>query len=192
MIIGIEKSLRKVNCATSPYTYNQSQTEIGHTLKTLKGSRIGRSKYGVGKSIGGSIYVYKDYADLIVPDEILNNAEDVAEEIGFQYNCIRYDVKTQSVSFQECPDFDTAREPMVGDYLTVNKDGSYKMGHSNYIFHHKWLWVKNDYNGFDVGESWEWSRKWLSILQEPSDGNGINRWNAQLRRYDLPLDQKQF
>ena len=63
MIIEIGTNLkkkRKVNCATSPYEYNQSQTETGHPLKTLKGSRVGRSKYGVGKSIGGSIYVYKD------------------------------------------------------------------------------------------------------------------------------------
>lgn len=52
----------------------------------------------------------------------------------------------------------------------------------------KWLWVKNDYTGFDVRESWEWSRKWFSTLKETSDGNGIQRWNAQLDRYDLPHD----
>ena len=82
MIIGIEKSLRKVNCATSPYTYNQSQTEIGHTLKTLKGSRIGRSKYGVGKSIGGSIYVYKDYENWRIIDSYkIDNTNDMKDII---------------------------------------------------------------------------------------------------------------
>ena len=42
--------------------YNQSQTEIGHPLKTLKGSVVKRSsKFGVGKEIGGQIYAHKNY-----------------------------------------------------------------------------------------------------------------------------------
>jgi hypothetical protein len=107
----------------------------------------------------------------------------------YEYNCIRYSPKTGDVSFQESPDFDTAREPKVGDYITVKPDGTIKTGHSEYIFHHKWLWVLNDYSGFDVAESWDWSRQWLNTLQETSDGNGIGRWNAQLQRYGLPLDR---
>ena len=92
------------------------------------------------------------------------------------------------VSFQEAPDFDTAREPIVGDYVTVTLDGDVSAGHSNYIWHHKWLWVKNDYSGFDVSDSWNWSRTWLNTLKETADGNGISRWNSQLARYGLPLE----
>lgn len=172
-------------------SYNKQQTEVGHSLYTLKGSRIGRSsKYGVGKEIGGDIYFHKSYADQIVPKYILQDALEIIEEDfpDFDYNTIRYSPKTGTVSFQECPDFDSAREPKVGDYINVFADGTTKTGHSEYIFHHKWLWVMNNYRGFDVRKSWEWSKKWLSILQEPSDGNGIQRWNAQLDRYDLEHD----
>ena len=181
-----------IHSASTPYDYNQSQTQVGSPLKTLKGSRIARSKYGVGKEIGGSIYVHRQYADEVIPLDILEDAEKILHENypDFEYNCIKWDTKRNSISFQEAPDFDTAREPKVGDYVTVYLDSNTaKTGHSDYIWHHKWCWVRNDYQGFDVAESWNWSKEWLSVLQEPSDGNGIERWNAQLRKYDLPLDE---
>ena len=180
-----------IKAATDPAEYNNRQSEVGSTLKTYKGSPIKRStKYGVGKEIGGDIYVHKMYAGTIVPADILDNAESVLQQSypDFQFNCIRYSPKTEAVSFQEVPDFDTAREPKVGHYITIFPDGSVKTGYSPYIFHHKWLFVKNDYPGFDVAESWNWSRQWLNTLQETSDGNGIGRWNAQLDRYGLPHD----
>lgn len=172
-------------------SYNAQQTEVGHKLYTLKGSPIARSsKYGVGKEIGGDIYFHKSYADKIVPESILQNALEVMkiDFPEFHYNTMRYSPKTGVISFQECPDFRLSREPKVGDYINVAADGTTKKGHSEYIFHHKWLWVMNNYRGFNVRKSWEWSKKWLSILQEPSDGNGIERWNAQLDRYNLEHD----
>lgn len=174
------------------FDYNQKQVTVGATLKTLKGSAIKRStKYGVGKEIGGEIYFHKDYAEDIVPDEVLSQALQLLEEEhpGFEYNCLKYNPKTGVVAFQEAPDFDTAREPVVGDYVSVNTNtGVVKTGHSNYIWHHKWNWVKNDYSGFDVEESWNWSKQWLSTLTEVSDGNGIGRWNTQLDKFGLPKD----
>ena len=174
------------------FDYNQKQETVGSTLKTLKGSDIKRStKYGVGKEIGGEIYFHKEYAEDILPAEVLSQAERLLEENhpGFEYNCLKYNPKTGVVAFQEAPDFDTAREPVVGDYVSVNTDtGVVKTGHSNYIWHHKWNWVKNDYSGFDVEESWNWSKEWLSTLTEVSDGNGIERWNAQLDKFGLPKD----
>ena len=182
---------RYIKAALTPQEYNDKQTEAGSTLKTYKGSSIKRSnRYGVGKEIGGDIYFHRMYADRIVPADILENAEQALEENypGFEHNCIRYSPKTGAVSFQESPDFDTAREPIVGDYITVFPDGRISTGSSKYIFHHKWLWVDNDYPGFDVEQAWEWSRQWLNTLQETSDGNGIGRWNAQLAKYGLPQD----
>lgn len=155
-------------------------------LKTLKGSVIKRSKYGVGKLIGGCLYLHKDYSQ-IIPQDILKNAESALKEAypNFKYQCLKYDTKKQSVSFQEAPDFDSAREPIVGHYVTVTIDGKVKTGHSNYIWHHKWLWVKDDYIGFDIEESYRWSEKWLAVLEEPADGNGAERWKEQLARYGL-------
>ena len=178
------------------FDYNQKQKAVGSALKTLKGSTIKRStKYGVGKEIGGEIYFHKDYAEDILPPEILSQALQLLEEEhpGFEYNCLKYNPKTGVVAFQEAPDFNSAREPVVGDYVSVNTDtGVVKTGHSNYIWHHKWNWVKNDYSGFDVAESWNWSKQWLSTLTEVSDGNGIERWNTQLDKFGLPHEGVMF
>lgn len=157
-------------------------------LYTLNGSKICRSKYGVGKSIGGNIYVHKDYAAQVVPPAILSTAEHILQqnEPDFEYNCIKYDPARRRISFQEVPDFDSAREPTVGDYIIVDvPTGQCKSGHSNYIFHHKWLWVDDNYTGFDVNESYEWSKKWLAKLPVPSDGNGLDRWKSQLKQYEI-------
>ena len=156
-------------------------------LKTLKGSVIKRSKYGVGKLIGGCLYLHKSYSNGIIPQDILENAENALKETypSFEYQCLKYDLKKRSISFQEAPDFNSAREPIVGDYVTVTIDGKVKKGHSNYIWHHKWLWVKGDYTGFDIEESYRWSAEWLAVLEEPADGNGVGRWKAQLGRYGL-------
>lgn len=177
------------------FEFNNKQTEVGSKLKTFKGSSIQRSKkYGVGKEIGGEIYFHKSYANEIVPSDILEDAIDILQDKypNFQYNCMKYDPKRKRIAFQECLDFDTAREPVVGDWVAVelDLDGSFNVtkGHSNYIFHHKWLFVRNDYYGFNVSDSWNWSKKWLSTLEETSDGNGIARWNAQLDKYGLPHD----
>ena len=168
--------------------YNLSQTQVGHPLKTLKGSTIKRSsKYGVGKEIGGQIYAHKNYIDQIVPADFLNYAYDELhkEYPNFQYNCFRWDPKKQELAFQEAPDFDTAREPVVGSMIVVTPDNIRETRYFKQIWHHKWLWVTNDYTGFDVAESWEWSKEWLSTLAEPADGSNQENWISQLSKYNL-------
>lgn len=168
----------------------ESYQEMPDTYKTLKGSVVKRSKYGVGKQMGSQVYLHKDYVSDVIPKKVWENALKVLDDAdsGFEYNCVMYDTKTGNVRFDEAPDFDEAREPIVGDTITVKPDGTVKRGHSNYIWHHKWLWVKNDYQGFDVNQSKAWSNKWLGTLTETADGNGIERWNAQLDRFNLEHD----
>ena len=62
---------------------------------------------------------------------------------------------------------DTADEPSLYDSIKVDIDGKTK--YSKYdesnppIYHHKWLFVKDDYKGFDVEKSKERSQKWLTL-----------------------------
>jgi hypothetical protein len=132
------------------------------TLKTQKGSVIKRSKYGVGKEIGGCVYVHKMYADLF-PDinGYLIRLNEVAP--NFEFNIIKYCGSKDSVSFLNSPNFDTADEPTITDYVVVNRDGSHKKGKSNTIYHHKWLFVRDDYPNFDVDEAFARSRDWLQL-----------------------------
>ena len=162
-------------------------------LKTLNGSKIWYSKFGVGKQVGSKIYVHKDYALNVVPTDVLLKAQDVIRkyEPGAVFNCICYDFKKPYiVRFDEAPRFDTDSEPYAGIMWTVNTscidegERCYKVGYSNYIWHHKWLWVSQDYQGFDVQQSYEWSKLWLSKLPEKASGRPY-LWTNQLRKYNL-------
>lgn len=157
-------------------------------LRTRRGSKIQRSKFGVGKAIGGCIYVHKDYATKIIPRSTYKRALQLLylQFPEFDFNVVKYDPDNNKISFMTSEDFDTAREPVVGTYIVVDVgSGKLKMGHSNAIYHHKWLWVDDNYPRFDVDKSYEWSKAWLSVLDEPADGTNIDRWKAQLAKYGL-------
>ena len=137
-------------------------------LKTQKGSVVERSKKGVGKQIGGQTYVHKDYAKEVSPK--VGQAEKILKKTHpkFKYNSVV--VSPSGIRFDEAPDFDTAREPKVGNYVWVMNDGSTKTGKSENIWHHKWMWVKDDYKGFNVQSSKNWSKKWLGKVPDKAKG----------------------
>lgn len=210
--------------------FNKNETTVGNPLKTVAGTTIKRygwtkkSPDGVGKQLsyskkksdekGSQIYLHKNYAYDVVPQNVYDKALELLkqERPDFKFNTIMYlgTNKRQIVRFDEAPDFDTAREPIPGDMIAVNvTDGTVDTGHSDQIWHHKWLWVKNDYKGFDVKKSWEWSKLWLSVIRDTKnkgeliDGtkvridnkgiaNGMGEngkwWNEQLRYFGLPID----
>lgn len=156
--------------------------------RTLKGSTIKRHKNVVGKQVGKQLYVHKEYATEVVPPDMLKRALEVLAKNApeFQYNCIMWDSGRPIVRFDQAPDFDTAREPHVGDFIVVDPRNPtfISRGHSDSIWHHKWLWVKDNYSGFDVKQSKKWSKMWLSKLEEPAKGTDVT-WNMQLNKVGL-------
>lgn len=130
-------------------------------LKTQKGSAIKRSKYGVGKLIGGFLYLHKQYVKDVIPKKVYKNA--IEKTKGFYFNVVKWNVKDNTISLFNSPDFDSADEPVAGEYMTISPDGKVKKGFTKSIWHHKWLWVKDNYKGFDVEKSFQRSQKWLSI-----------------------------
>jgi hypothetical protein len=161
---------------------------IPESHKTRRGSVIKRHKDVVGKQVGKQLYVHKNYAAEVVPNDILKKAIAIlAKKLpNFQYNCIMWDAARPIIRFDQAPDFDTAREPHVGDFVVVDPRNPdfVSQGHSNSIWHHKWLWVMDDYRGFDVAQSKAWSDLWLSKLGEPAKGTDFS-WNAQLSKVGL-------
>lgn len=158
-------------------------------LKTLKGSRIWYSKFGVGKQMGSKIYFHKSVWNKIVPEDVWNRALEVLEInklklIWFQTVC--YDFKQPNiVRFDTCPGFNSHEEPMVGRMFFVDINiGIVTDKYNNQIYHHKWLWVTEDYEGFDVQESYEWSKLWLSKLPEMASGRPY-LWEEQLKKYNI-------
>jgi len=180
--------------------YNNRQNTVGGQLKTRNGSPIKRGgtlngvTYPIGKVIGDRLYIHKDYVDSAVqanPEfgEALEKAQKKLQDTypGFEYNCLNYQPKTGQIQFQEAPDFDTAREPVVGKQVNVEANGDIsKIKSFGQIWHHKWQWVGDRHPGF--AESWNWSKQWLNALKEPSKGGSLAAWNKQLDEYGLPHD----
>jgi hypothetical protein len=84
----------------------------------------------------------------------------------FEYTVVKLNQRNDSVSFMYCPDFDTAHEPSITAIVIVNADGLARRRltpEDPFIYHHKWLFVADDYPGFDVAESKARSRLWIEL-----------------------------
>ena len=153
-------------------------------LRTLKGSPIQRWHGIVGKHIGGRIYFHRAYMDQVLPERLIDRMESYAPLVDFHWNCLAWDIAEDSLRFDEAPDFDSAREPHVGRIMAVHRGGCLLRRSSQAIWHHKWLWVMDDYPGFDVAESKRWSATWLAKLTEPANGTDKS-FAEQLSRFGV-------
>lgn len=147
--------------------------------------KLKRYKGIVGKPMMEYVYFHKNYIDKF-PEwkaNILDKMSYLPKD--FQYNTIRYNTKNGIVSFINSPNFDLSDEPISGENYTVDNDGTLK--HYNQpanptIWHHKWLWVQDDYKGFDVERSKERSIYWNKYLpNEPGIKKRIGSsafWNS--------------
>jgi hypothetical protein len=133
-------------------------------LRTLKGSKIERYRGVVGKRMGFWVYVHRDYVSKL-PLELkvrVRLARELAE--NFEYNCLKISTDSGVVVFMHSPDFDTSQEPVAGKWCRVDMDDlTVKHGSTSNIWHHKWLWVMDDYRGFDVEVSYQRSQDWLAL-----------------------------
>ncbi len=139
------------------------------------------AKHGVGKRIGGAVYVHRQYEDVL--GEAMAAAKSKLPE-NFPYTVIKQNETNGNFSFIHCPGFDTAEEPATGDYAVVKSDGTIKL-HSAladpYIYHHKWLFVAEDYAGFDVKQSVQRSIAWMSLPDVDKSLIGrASYWNVQV------------
>jgi len=136
-----------------------------------------------GKTIAGKTYVHRLYEDQVVPADVLAAAKDRASELVEGYTCIRYDKRTGQVSFQFSEDFDSSEEPLLGRTVSVNKDLTVKLTQGgNQIWHHKWMWVDDEYTGFDVEASKQRSKQWEPHVEADEKRRiGYKRYWDQIR-----------
>lgn len=120
-------------------------------------------RYGVGKEIGGAIYIHRSAEDVLPADVIARGRSCFPP--GFEYHVVKYDPKSNVVSFVEAPDFDVAPEPSIHRVVTVAPDGSSRLRDlgGRVIYHHKWLFVREGYAGFNTQESQSRSRIILGV-----------------------------
>lgn len=137
------------------------------SLKTKNGSIIKRSHYGVGKQMGKTIYLHHTYAKDYIDREVYTNAiNHLPNNNEFIWDIVKYDESNGNISFISSPDFNDVDEPTVGNSYLIKINGEVKFTKQKdnfQIYHHKWLFVKDDYEGFNVEDSKKRSEYWLTI-----------------------------
>jgi len=122
-----------------------------------------------GKRVGSCVYVHRQYESQVIPEDVLENAkklmkwEDINHNLSPCYDCVKWNKKTGAITFQWSNyTFDKWDEPEVGKCILV-KDNTIRTlprPKEQQIWHHKWMWVADDYTGFNVEESKARSRLW--------------------------------
>ena len=159
------------------------------------------------KKIGGCIYMHISMRTKV--DEKIKNMIADAERVFrkvigmkdfMEVEIVKVDVKNNKVSFIKSPDWDIAREPLVGDAYMIDlnenaplRKRTVKITKSKgQIYHHKWMFVADDYQGFDIEESKKWSEKWQSVI--PAERGIKSRigykkyWDEYLKKYGLDVE----
>lgn len=161
-------------------------------VKTYKGSPIKRwAAIGVGKCIGSRVYIHKDSVQDTPFDGIVSDCIHLLPQ-DFEWNLLRISTIDSSVGFYNCVEFDTVNEPVAGECISVKiNEGTFPTitrKTINQIFHHKWLWVFDDYTGFDVAESVARSESWLKYDDVPFAVIGHkDKWEEWLKTKGLEL-----
>ena len=120
-------------------------------------------RYGIGKEIGYAVYVHRDYEDRL--GATVEWAKRHLPE-HYEYSVVKLNQRNDSVSFIQCPGFDVEHEPAITAILVVNATGQVQRRTTPvdpYIYHHKWLFVLDDYSGFNVAESKTRSERWIAL-----------------------------
>jgi len=128
----------------------------------------------VGKKMGSKVWAHIQYIEDIVPEHKLKTVFNSMDfrSVDFPLSLFRYDLKTDEISFIECSDFNTKSEPTIGRIYTFSDPQTHLSNGLNikkpeknpFIYHHKWMFVKDDYSGFDVNKSKKRSLLWKNIL----------------------------
>lgn len=123
----------------------------------------------VGKKIGSKIWGHVHYIGDLIPGHYIKTVLMICIEAdpSFMPVIVRYDDKKDEVCLIESPDFDEADEPTVGRSLLIPMSAPWKITNppkNPLIYHHKWMFVKDDYQGFDVEESKQRSIWWKSQM----------------------------
>ena len=142
--------------------------DIENELKKYKIQRD--KKHCLGKRISCHLWIHKNYVnDIFTEEEFMKFHSKVPTTLN--YNILRIDLSKNEIAFICCNDFDTSNEPIVGDSIRITKEDNYysaskinKQPQNPLIYHHKWLFVKDNYKGFNVEKSKERSLEWKRVL----------------------------
>jgi hypothetical protein len=108
------------------------------------------------KKIGYNIWFHKNYAKKYGYD---------IEEIDYKYNIVKVNTYNNNITLLYSPDFDLSDEPYIESYMNIMTKEIKSMSIKNkVIYHHKWMFVEDDYNSFSLTGAKLRSELWLKNL----------------------------
>jgi hypothetical protein len=160
--------------------------------ETLKKLGVQSYKSSIGKKIGNNIWFHVDYSELF--HSYLNESMKMRSQIDFEYNIIRIDTKNDIIALINSPNFDSEFEPYILQSALFENGILKKIttsGKNPQVYHHKWMFVDKNYQGFNYEEQLQRSITWKNKL-------GINKnlssrigrkdfWDNWLKVNNLPL-----
>lgn len=109
----------------------------------------------------------------------------------FWFDVVKFDKKNCNFTFIYCKDFDNEREPEITLCILVKKNQEIKvMKGRGQIYHAKYMFVKENYRGFNIEESKKWYETWNKIIPKELKKNiGYKKnWIEILEKYNLPIE----
>ncbi len=117
----------------------------------------------VGKRIGGCVYIHRQYAAEIPGIDL---AIRKAGEHLLWWEVVKWNTRTNDITIINCRDFNDIPEPHVDESVLVRPDGSTKFiaaADDPWVYHHKWMMVADDFDGFDVAVAKARSKWWSAL-----------------------------
>jgi hypothetical protein len=148
-----------------PSGFKKKNLQMRNVLMSFKKNNRGDFKVirKAGKKIGDTFYMHRSVNNEKY-SELINKAIELLDK-NFDYEVLKINEKKKEISFIQSLDWNTAHEPIVGDSYKININThkiTFCKGRKNnpQIYHHKWMFVEDDYKGFDVEESKQRSKTW--------------------------------
>lgn len=144
------------------------------------------------KHVSTAYYVHKsnvtELINKVVPKELLPQFYVLLHSISYPYDVIKYD--GNNVTFIQSSDFLTSPEPLVEICYRYkanewNKPPKVRKDFKR-VYHHKWMFVSDDFDGFDIKRAKERSKKINAIanIDKKRIGN-LDYWTDFVRKHNL-------
>ena len=118
------------------------------------------------KVIGNTKYLHRSSLKALSSGEY-DRVTETLKQVPNTFKPVVIAITTDSIRFTECPEWDNQFEPSVGDSFVVFDNGKTKLNKASktnpQIYHRRYLFVLDDYQGFDIELDKARVKQWESL-----------------------------
>jgi len=115
------------------------------------------------KVIGNTKYLHRSALKVLSSEEYTKVTE-ALKQVPKGFKAVVIAITKDSIRLTECPEWDKEFEPSVGDSFVVFDNGTNKLNKASktnpQIYHRRYLFVLDDYQGFNTELDKSWVAKW--------------------------------